>query len=1070
MGLNRYNKLRSNFLFILFTILTSQFITANTVKLQNINNEFSAELLESRLFKIEKIGKINIAFDVNMVKKTEVPALSAKNKSVENVLKSTLSTTSFMYKKLSNDDYIIVEDKTPVQNQQKGTIKGTVLDQQGLPVPGVNITVVETGAGTQSGYAGEYSLSLPQGTYTLDLSMLSYKKKRITAVVVTSGKTTSLNIVMDESTNVLNEVVVTTSYRKASTASLFALQKKTVSFTDGISAEQIKLTPDNNVADVLKRVSGVTMQDNKFIVVRGMSERYNSVQLNGASLPSTEPNRRNFSFDIIPSNLIDNVIIAKTFTPDMSGEFAGGAVQVNTLSVPQEKFLTLSIGNGFNSQSFGKDFFSNTRYKEDYFLGTDKRDWFKNGWSDEYKKVYLRQDLGINPNAQAQYNLAGELPNHWGLQKFNANPSQSYAITGGMPFTFQDGSTIGFTSAFTYRNEESREDYEWNDRFFPEEISKDGIKSSFVTVVAGLFNTGWKNTNHRVDFRNIYNRRFTHDNSSQTDSSPAFVPIGFQFRTISSVRENTLWQTRLDGEHKLFNKKVIFNWFGDFNEVVRDQPDDRFNTADVFALATPTTPPVYNWFEANTGNNNVFKGAGLFASILKEKKWNAGTNIEFNFKVAGNNQKLKTGYWGTFRSADYRQDLQSITVNRNIILTSELYATIKPIQELFAPENFTSGAYLLEPYNVGLAGTSNNANKYDGTQNINAGYIMGDFTLFKKLHFIGGFRLELTDIKLNTVGRKVGPTGGRIFVDSLLTFKERDVLPSITATYDLLFSLKFRAAYSRTLARPDFRERAPFIYFDLNERLSVNGNGSLLNPSATNYDLRLEWYPSPREIVSISAFRKYFTNAIETVVTAFSGGETSLYINLNEAKVKGIEFNARKHFGFITKDLENLYVSGNLSLLKGSVSLDPVDVGGNLVRGSTRDRNPNGLSPLNWNAGLSYNLDKIGATVNYNYLGEKIRFAGADEETDIYDADRGTLDAQLRFKLMKNKVELKLNASDITAQPFIVYVNAFDFKDTNDQTLGRIATNGKGYDEGEDRVLRKSLAGTTYSFSITYSF
>jgi TonB-dependent receptor len=951
------------------------------------------------------------------------------------------------------------KNNTYFQNKQIGNIKGTIIDSQGLPIPGVNIKVIETGSGTVSDINGNYTIALPAKTYTIEVSYISFQKQKITGIVVEDGRSTQLDIVMKEITNSLKEVLVTSNYKKASTAGLFAVQKKAVSITDGISAEQMKQTSDNNVAQVLTRVVGVTMQENKFVVVRGMSERYNNVLLNGSSLPSTEPNRRNFSFDIIPSNLIDNVIVAKTFTPDMSGEFVGGTVSVNTLSVPQENFLTLSIGSGYNSQSFGKDFFSNTIYKEDYFLGTNKRDWFKNGWYDSFKPVARTPGNDNLANSAENYRLGGEIPNHWGLQKFNANATQSYAISGGMPFKFKDGSSFGFITAFNYRHEENREDYEFKGRF-NNITSDDGIQSSFVTVGAGLLNTGWKNKNNRIDWRNLYNRRFTHSNSRQTDFDIDDPGNQYVLGILSSVKENSLWQTQLEGEHKLLNKKLTLTWFGDYNQVNREQPDDRFNTA-IRQSVTDAGLPVYKWFVGALGNRNILRGGGIYAGLLKEKKQNIVGNLEYAFKMAGNNQKVKTGYWGTFRSSNFKQVL--LSVNRGNNITNDI--TFSPIQDLFAPNNFISGVYQLDPFSSGTGGLdTKNGDDYDGKQNINAVYLMGDFTFLKKMHLITGVRLEDAKMTVNSVARDYNNLQSIEFVDTLIVYKKRNFLPSVTLTYDVLTALKFRAAYSRTLARSDFRERSPSLYYDVNERIQVSGNSGLIDPSATNYDLRLEWYPSAGEIISISGFHKDFTSPIETLVIQYNEGDLAQYVNLKEAKVEGIEFNLRKHFGFITKGLENLYLTSNVTLLKGSVRLDEVDVQGKIINASDRGRAPNGLSPLNWNAGLSYNLDKVGASINYNYLGYKIRFAGSSEFLDQYDAGRGSLDAQLSFKLMKEKIELKINVSDLTAEPFIIYTNA------SKDGLNLEAINGKQYNKGEDKVLRKALNGSTYSFSIAYKF
>lgn len=1028
-----------------------------------MNKDLPAETLEIRLNKIAQASGNNIAFDSNLIKGIKVPALSTQNMTWEKVLSSTLSSTGFTYKKMADKSYGIVKKPAPVAKKVAGTIKGTVLDNQGLSLPGANIQVIGTGIGMQSDAEGNYSLALEPGTYTVEISFVSFQTQKVTGIQVSEGKATALNVVLKENTQDLEEVVITLNYKQASTAGLYAQQKRSTSITDGISADQMKRTGDNNVAQVLKRVAGVTMQDNKFIVVRGMSERYNNVQLNGSSLPSTEPNRRNFSFDIIPSNLVDNVVVAKTFTPDMSGEFSGGTVQVTTLSVPQEKFLTLALGNGYNTKSYGRDFWSNTRYAGDYLMGTNKRDWAQNNWAERYNTVYE------DPLERGK--VGAEIPNNWGLKKYNGNPTQNYAISGGIPFHLKDGSTLGLVSSITYRHEENREDYDWQSRFFTSSTD-DGIKSSFVTVAAGLLNLGWKNKNNRIDWRNLYNRRFTHDNSRETDFDPTLgLDEQYQFRIVSSVRQNTLWQTRLEGEHKLWNRKLVATWFGDYNQLEREQPDDRFNRANILGT-TADGDRVYKWRSSRETESLPLDAAGIFTSSLNEKKWNAGGNLEFTFDIAGNQQKIKTGYWGVFRTAGYTQS------TLRIYQSGTQSSTIEPIQDLFSQQHFLDGSYYYKLITYapvsGTGGTLANADSYSGHQDIHSGYLMGDFTFFKKLHLIGGARLESSKMEVNTITRyhKPGEDAIWTWTDSLMVYKENTWLPSVTATYDLLANLKFRAAYSRTLARADFRERSASMYYDLWERTMIQGSGSLKDAFSKNYDLRAEWYPAAGEIISISAFRKDLSNPVEIIATRLSGGEDqSNYVNLNTARVTGWELNLRKSFGFLMEDLKKLYLTANTTLLDGYVKTEATNIEGTVIEADKRDRLPNGLAEKNYNMGLAWDGEKTGISVNYNYIGHRITYAGSDEFLDQFEAGRGTLDAQLSFRTMKNKMELRFNASDLIAKPFIMYRNAYEFETptTGGASIKR-AINGKGFDEGEDVVLRKGRNGTTFSFSVAYTF
>ncbi len=310
---------------------------------------------------------------------------------------------------------------------------------------------------------------------------MSYETLQVNDVKIVAGKTTPLDVVLKESTQHLEEVVVTASYNQASATGLYAKQKNLATMSDGVSADMIKKTSDNNVAQVLKRVSGVTIDNGKYVTVRGMSERYNNVQLNGASLPSTEPNRRNFAFDVIPSGLVDNVTISKTFTPDMPGEFTGGLVEVNTLAVPDEKFLSLGIGTGMNTISTGKKFYSTKRFGSDWFFGEiDKRKWYSGGGDEAATALNI-----IN---------AGQ-KNTYGLRKYTAMPLQNYSLTAGSPFNL-GRSSLGVVAALTYRHEENTEEIIEGNMITRDSIFKPSGKGSYrykaATSIGAVLNTGWR--------------------------------------------------------------------------------------------------------------------------------------------------------------------------------------------------------------------------------------------------------------------------------------------------------------------------------------------------------------------------------------------------------------------------------------------------------------------------------------------------------------------------------------------------------------------------------------------------
>ena len=435
-------RLRTGILFLLGMLLLSSVCHASD---DQKATSYPAEALELRLNRIAKTYKVEVAFDGKNMKAISVPAATKRN-SVEVDLSNSLSNTDYSYKKVSAESYSVYQDDNKNKKSSgKGTITGTVLDKDGFPIPGATVVIAGSNTGTATDIKGNFTLKdVPARTYMVEVSCISYQKMRISDVKVAGGRTTPLDVILQDETEMLNEVVVTATYNKASANALYSKQKTMVAMSDGISADLVKKTSDNNMAQVLRRVSGVTIDNGKYVNVRGMGERYNNVQLNGASLPSTEPNRRNFAFDVIPSGLVDNVTIAKTFTPDLPGEFIGGLIEVQTLAVPSKKFFDISLGTGMNTQSTGKDFLSNKRFKSDWLFGEmNDRQWYAGRSEDEGK-------IGTQNAA---------LKNTFGMKKFTAMPIQNYSLTFGAPIELGYGHKLGVVAALTYRNEQTTEEY-----------------------------------------------------------------------------------------------------------------------------------------------------------------------------------------------------------------------------------------------------------------------------------------------------------------------------------------------------------------------------------------------------------------------------------------------------------------------------------------------------------------------------------------------------------------------------------------------------------------------------------
>ena len=1035
----------------------------------NDTTQFPQENLVLRVQKIEQLKQVKIAFDETMVKDVIVPPVSIKQGTTAGeLLWLSLQASNLDYKKYGETNYSIVRkpvasDPEPDESPKgKGSVSGMVLDEAGESLTGATIVVVGTTLGATADLNGQYVLKqVPAGTHTIEVRFISYQTQQVSEVNVSNGKTTHLDLVMQPANEELGEVVVKADYKQASAEGLYARQQSSMKMVDGISADLIKKTSDNNVAQVLKRVSGVTIDKGKYVTVRGMSERYNNVELNGTSLPSTEPNRRNFSFDVIPAALIDNVTIAKTFTPDMPGEFVGGLVEVNTLAVPDEQFFTVTAGTGSNTNSTGKDFYSNKRYSADYFLGEmDKRTWYS-GRTEEASLVNIEN--------------AGQ-KNNYGLQKYTAAPVQNYGVSIGLPFDLGNNQRLGVVAALTYRNEQTIEDITEGSMITRDSLYKDSWRNRFVTATGAVGNVGWAMPGHKINWRNLFNNRFTHTNQERYIYK---YYEGYQFAEQYSVQlQSRLWQTQLDGEHLFFDKHLQANWNLSYNKVTRTNPDDRLISGTKQG-ETAGGDEVFYWMSytmvgdpslGGSGNSGNIGAGHVMYSKLEETKKNAGIDLAYNFTTGNNRQTLKAGYLGTFRRSDFNQQYL-----KGMYTTNEVNNWIgQSPQEMFSAERFADGSltYVIS----GMQGVK--ADYYHGKQDVHAGYLMGEFTFLRKLHLTTGARVEKTKTEVTTE-----LTSGQDRVDSLVVLDKTDWLPAATLVYNITGNLNARAAYSRTLSRPDFRELSYNTYYNVDDRVWAINLGELKQSVTDNYDLRLEWFPRAGEVLSVSAFYKKFTDPIE-LITRMTSDKQNFYmysVNLDEATAKGLELNLRKSLGFVAPGafLENLYLSGNASIIKGDVTYNLDEILG-LPAGNRDDRNRPlmGLSPYTVNTGLNYEGLRLGAAVNYGREGRRLVTSGDEAKYDQYEASRDVLDLQLSARFLQQKMEIKLNVSDILNQDIIVYRNTRIVEWTSENPNPETGTTGteyldltgdKGYNPG-DQVMSRIKKGVNLSLSVSYTF
>lgn len=917
---------------------------------------------------------------------------------------------------------ILLLSSLTVFSQQTGKISGKVSDTKtGETLIGLTVKITGGTLGASTDVEGRYTLgTLSPGKYSLTFSYIGYKTKNITEIEVLAGKTTTLDVVMDEaSSQALDEVVITATVRQESINGLYAQQKNSVRVTDGISSESIKKSPDKNTSDVLKRVSGTTIQDNKFVVVRGLADRYNSASLDNGVLPSTEPNRKAFSFDIVPSNLIDNIIISKTATPDLAGDFAGGSVQIITKDIPDDNFMSFGLGYGYNSQSTFRGFQSGHRNTSDYFGFDNGLRSIPNNFPSTRKIV----NNGVGPNK----NIASlsALPQDFSISHANAFLNQNYQFTVGRVKDFaKTNNRLGAILSLTYRNSQNnnlgivRQYHVFN-------YTDDQYK--FSTNVGALANFAYNFKNSRITLKNLYNRTLDDQYTYRTGNNKTTGDIRFY---AFDMMQKSLFKTALEGEHRVGENNSKLKWTLGFGNIINDQPDQR----KVNYLRNVADRDVPNSFYA--GVTSIGKENTRLFSYLKENVYSAEASYSLPFTLLKSNATFKSGFSSNYRKRNFDVrflGLRLVTDVNDPQVDNEIRT--RPIETLFGEDLISQGKYKLDEIN-------NNGDSYDANSLVNSAYVMMDNKIGAKSRIVYGVRAEQYDLKLST-----------LTTNNLVSQNFTDILPSVNYTYNITDKSNFRASYFRTLARPEFRELAPFAYYDYERGANVQGNPLLKRARIDNADLRYEFFPSAGQIFSVSTFYKKFTNAIEASIADANSTPDISYFNSKRANVYGVELEYRKNLAFLGAEaFKNTTLYTNLSLIKSKVKNPEID---NIIEA---DRPLVGQSPYVINAGLQHTAfnNLLNFNLLYNRIGRRIANAGGQQFPSVYEAPRNVFDFQLGYKILKAKGELKFNANDILNNYNVLY---FD-KDMN-----------KKYSmTSSDETISRFKTGSNYSLSFNYSF
>ena len=814
-------------------------------------------------------------------------------------------------------------------------------------------------------------------------------------------KDAKLTIALQPDEQQLKGVTVTAVERRNTDAAMIQVAKSSPVIVSNVSAQEISRTQDTNAGEVIRRVPGVSLIDDKFVMVRGLSQRYNNVWVNGGAVPSSEADSRAFSFDIIPSSQIDNLTIVKSPTAEYPADYSGGFIIVNTKEIPAENSFSLSVGGNWNTASAFQDFAYSKGSATDFLA-------FDNGMRNIHGGINasLAPQLDANGSPIDNYAtslLGNHLNNDWMVK--SKKPLGDLKLAASLNHRWMlGGRTLGMLAALNYTNEYRTYEKMENNLFGIYDAAND--KPNYLrhsvddqynnNVRLGTmlnFTLLSKDGNHKYQFKNIFNQLAT---SRYTWRDGVSAQSNLERSAEYYYRSRTTYNGQLTGKHTFTSDAL--DWSIGYAYANRHLPDRRRYLIDD-ALESGV-------YALSTGNDISREWTQLDEHILS-----LGINDKHHFKFGNFEPDLQVGAYGEYRSRKYqtRNFIYNWNVSDNNMPSDFRHSDIPTL--LSNEENMGyDKLYLLEQKQM--------RNNYRGHNTLGAGYLTLSLP-FGQFGIHAGVRFEHNDMELisNTRDYEKSETSRH--------YRTSDFFPSLNTTYKLNDQHQIRLSYGRSINRPEFREVSSSVYYDFDLASNVQGNTELKNCYVDNLDLRYEWYPSRGELISLAVFYKHFDSPIEWTYTVAGGTDLIYsYKNAKSASNYGIELDIRKSLDFI--GLRDFSWSFNGALIKSKVQFE---------KGAKEENRPmQGQSPYLINTGLFYKNEplKMDIALLYNRIGKRIIGVGRSEGSSgddsnarvphSYEMPRNTIDLSFAKKFGSH-LELKLNIRDLLAEK--VYYKQF---------------------------------------------
>jgi len=874
------------------------------------------------------------------------------------------------------------------QAQEQGTIRGTVFDAtSGEAFPYVQVVIKGTQNGNVTDFDGKFSIKAAPGTYTLSVTFISYQTLEINDVVVKAGEVTVLeNIQLQEEVSELEEIVVVGEAQRVTEAALLTIKKKSIFMIDGINATTFKRTGDGDAADAAKRVPGVSIEGGKYVFVRGLGDRYTKTTLNGVDIPGLDPDRNTLQMDIFPTNVLQNIVVIKSFTPELSADFTGGIVNLETTEFPDQKTFNISGGFGYNpSMHFNRNYLTYTGSNTDW-LGFDNgsRDIPTGGTTD----IPFRAQAFTNARIGAEYR---DILNGFNkeLAAFKETSFMDFSLGFSRGNQIELGSkTFGYNVSLTYKNStnfyEDAEFASWgrgnqaSDLELERRDLQQGDYGQNNVLIGGLATFALKGdrAKYKLNLMHLQNGEskagiFDFIGSDQGSNFEAFQHnLEYNQRAMSNLL--------LSGDYYLGQGKWEIGWKVSPTYSTIEDPDIRFTR-----------------IRMDGGNPFIGTESGLPERIWRElEEFNISSKLDLTRKISinGNESKFRFGFAHTYKDRSFNIQNFNFSVNNGTV-------TDNP-NDFLLTENLFSRVDNLNGVSFDPLFIPRNPNQYDASVNMVGGYISGELTLNDKLKAIVGVRAE------NYVQTYTGTDqGGDFALDNATVLDDLDFFPSVNLIYNVVENQNLRFSFSQTIARPSLKEASFANILDpLTGRTFIGGffpdkdaltneviwDGNLRATNINNLDFRYETFQPGGQTFSVSAFYKSFSNPIE-MVQYLQAPNNFQPRNVGDGQVLGIEAELRKNLGFISPELEEWGFNANVTVINSSIEMSATEFksrtdNARVGQSVKNTRDMAGQAPYIINTGLAYsgNDNFFNAGIYYNVQGRTLQFVGVADRPDVY--------------------------------------------------------------------------------------